>query len=72
MDVFVSWRDITYEPVRSAGSGGIGKVSVALATTGPNKGVLFAVQLFSPTSRAPQSPANGPTQEDDFAAGIYD
>jgi serine/threonine protein kinase len=51
MDVFVSWRDITYEPVRSAGAGGIGKVSVALATTGPNKGVLFAIKAFSPDSR---------------------
>src|SRR5258708_4595631 len=54
MDVFVSWRDITYEPVRSAGAGGIGKVSVALATTGPNKGVLFAVKTFSPDSREKQ------------------
>ena len=51
MDVFVSWRDVTYEPVRSAGAGGIGKVSVALATTGPNKGVLFAVKAFTPDSR---------------------
>jgi serine/threonine protein kinase len=51
MDVFVSWRDITYEPVRSAGGGGIGEVSVALATNGPNKGVLFAVKVFSPDSR---------------------
>lgn len=50
MDVFVSWRDITYEPVRSAGDGGIGTVSVALATNGPNKGVLFAVKAFSPDS----------------------
>lgn len=50
MNVFVSWRDITYEPVRNAGEGGIGKVSVALATTGPNKGVLFAVKVFSPDS----------------------
>jgi serine/threonine protein kinase len=51
MEVFVSWRDITYEPISSAGAGGIGKVSVALATTGPNKGVLFAVKAFSPDSR---------------------
>jgi eukaryotic-like serine/threonine-protein kinase len=51
MDVLVSWRDITYEPVGRAGVGGIGKVSVALATTGPNKGVLFAVKVFSPNSR---------------------
>jgi serine/threonine-protein kinase len=51
MDVFVSWRDITYEPIRSSGAGGIGKVSVALATTGPNKGVLFAAKAFSPDSR---------------------
>jgi hypothetical protein len=50
MDVFVSWRDVTYEPVRGAGAGGIGKVSVALATTEPNKGVLFAVKTFSPDS----------------------
>jgi serine/threonine protein kinase len=50
MDVFVSWRDVTYEPVRSAGAGGVGKVSVALATTGPNKGVLFAIKTFSPDS----------------------
>jgi hypothetical protein len=51
MDVFVSWRDITYEPVRKAGAGGIGKVFVALATTGPNKGALFAVKIFTPDSR---------------------
>jgi serine/threonine protein kinase len=51
MDVFVSWRDITYEAFRSAGAGGIGKVTVALATNGPNKGVLFAVKAFSPGSR---------------------
>jgi serine/threonine protein kinase len=50
MDVFVSWRDVTYEPIRGAGAGGIGKVSVALATTGPNKGVLFAVKVFAPDS----------------------
>jgi len=50
MDVFVSWRDITYEAVRDAGAGGIGNVSVALATNGPNKGVLFAVKVFSPDS----------------------
>ena len=31
-------------------AGGIGKVSVALATTGPNKGVLFAVKVFTPDS----------------------
>ena len=43
MDVFVSWRDITYEPIRSAGTGGIGKVSVALATSGPN---TRTAQLF--------------------------
>ncbi len=51
MDVFVTWRDITYVPVRSAGTGGIGEVSVALATNGPNKGVLFAVKVFTPSSR---------------------
>ncbi|HEY4260408.1 MAG TPA: protein kinase [Schlesneria sp.] len=51
MDVFVSWRDITYESIRSAGEGGIGKVHVALATTGPNKGTLFAVKLFNPNSQ---------------------
>jgi len=50
MDVFVSWRDITYEAVRNAGTGGIGKVLLALATNGPNKGVLFAVKVFSPGS----------------------
>ena len=50
MDVFVSWRDITYEAIRKAGTGGIGKVSFALATNGPNKGVLFAVKVFSPDS----------------------
>lgn len=50
MDVFVSWRDVTYEPIRSAGAGGIGRVSVALATTGPNKGVSFAVKTFRPDS----------------------
>jgi serine/threonine protein kinase len=51
LDVFVSWRDITYQSVRSAGAGGIGQVSVALATNGPNKGVSFAVKVFSPDSR---------------------
>ncbi len=51
MDVFVSWRDITYEEIRRAGSGGVGNVSFALATTGPNKGVVFAVKIFSPASR---------------------
>ena len=50
MDVFVSWRDITYEAIGNAGAGGIGKVSFALATNGPNKGVLFAVKVFSPDS----------------------
>jgi hypothetical protein len=48
MDVFVSWRDITYEPVGSAGAGGIGKVSVALAISSPNEGVLLAVKAFAP------------------------
>ncbi len=48
---FVSWRDITYVPVGKAGEGGIGKVSVALTTSGPRKGVLFAVKVFTPASR---------------------
>jgi serine/threonine-protein kinase len=48
--VFVSWRDITYEQLGNAGGGGIGRVSVALATTGPRKGVLFAVKVFTPDS----------------------
>lgn len=51
MEAFVSWRDITYEPVRRAGAGGIGEVYIALATNGPNKGVLFAVKVFTPGSR---------------------
>jgi serine/threonine protein kinase len=50
MDVFVSWRDITYVPVGNAGQGGIGRVFSALATNGPNKGVLFAVKVFHPDS----------------------
>jgi serine/threonine protein kinase len=50
MAVFVSWRDITYETVRRAGIGGIGRVFVALATNGPNKGLLFAIKTFSPNS----------------------
>ncbi len=54
MDVFVSWRDITYEQVDTAGTGGIGKVCVAMATTGPNKGILFAVKVFSPNSQEKQ------------------
>ena len=49
-EVFVSWRDITYEAVRDADTGGIGKVSLALATDGPNKSVLFAVEVISPDS----------------------
>ena len=49
--VFVSWRDVTYEKVGNAGEGGIGKVAIALATTGPRKGVLFAIKVFSPGSR---------------------
>jgi serine/threonine protein kinase len=49
--VFVSWRDVTYERVESAGEGGIGKVSVALATSGPRKGILFAIKVFTPSSR---------------------
>jgi serine/threonine protein kinase len=48
--VFVSWRDVTYEKMDSAGQGGIGKVSVVLATSGIRKGVLFAVKVFSPDS----------------------
>jgi serine/threonine-protein kinase len=54
MEAFVSWRDITYEPVDSAGTGGIGKVSVAIATTGPSKGIMFAIKVFSPDSREKQ------------------
>src|SRR5271167_4544325 len=48
---FVSWRDITYEQVGSAGEGGIGKVFVVLARNGPRKGVLCAVKVFNPGSR---------------------
>lgn len=44
--VFVSWRDVTYEEIDSAGKGGIGKVSVVLATSGIRKGVLFAIKVF--------------------------
>ncbi len=53
--MFVSWRDVTYEAVGSAGQGGIGKVSVVLATSGPRKGVLFAVKQFSPDSHAKEA-----------------
>ncbi len=49
--VFVSWKDVAYEQVGSAGAGGIGNVFVALATNGPRKGVLCAVKLFTPGSR---------------------
>ncbi|MBL8794738.1 MAG: protein kinase [Planctomycetia bacterium] len=48
--VFVSWRAIRYEKLRNLNEGGIGKVSLALATNGPMKGTLFAVKEFSPDS----------------------
>ncbi|MBA4192162.1 MAG: hypothetical protein C0467_29655 [Planctomycetaceae bacterium] len=46
--VFVSWRDITYSRLGVAGSGGIGAVSKVLATSGPNKGITFAIKVFTP------------------------
>src|SRR5882724_850023 len=52
LDAFVSWRDVTYVKMDKAGQGGIGKVTVVLATTGQRKGVLFAVKVFSPDSPA--------------------
>jgi serine/threonine protein kinase len=49
--VFVSWRDVTYSHIGAAGSGGIGAVSKALATSGPNKGITFAVKVFTPDTK---------------------
>ena len=57
--VFVSWRDITYEKFDTAGKGGIGKVSVVLATSGMRKGVLFALKVFSPDSLRKRSGNKG-------------
>ena len=51
-NAFVSWRDVTYDQMHSAGQGGSGKVSVVLATSGMRKGVLFAIKAFTPDSQA--------------------
>jgi serine/threonine-protein kinase len=44
----VSWRDVTYVKMRNLGSGGSSNTYLTLATSGPHKGVTFAVKVFGP------------------------
>ena len=48
----ISWRDVTYVKIRNLGSGGSSNTYLTLATSGPNKGVAFAVKVFSPRNLA--------------------
>jgi serine/threonine protein kinase len=50
-DAVVSWRDVTYAKVGNCGRGGSSDVYLALATSGPRRGVLFAVKMFSAVAR---------------------
>ena len=47
----VSWRDVTYTKVANCGSGGSSDVYLTLATSGPRRGVSFAVKVFSAAAR---------------------
>jgi|GEM_PF-3882506 len=51
MKAFISWRDIFYRVINTAGTGGVGKVYLVIATNGPNKGIEFALKVFNPNSR---------------------
>ncbi len=50
-DAVVSWRDVTYVKIGDIGSGGSSEVYLTLATSGPRRGVLFAVKMFSAAER---------------------
>jgi serine/threonine protein kinase len=50
-DAVVSWRDVTYVNIGRAGEGGSSEVYLALATSGPRRGVTFAVKIFTAVDR---------------------
>jgi serine/threonine-protein kinase len=50
-DAVVSWRDVTYVKIANIGSGGSSEVYLTLATSGPRRGVTFAVKMFSAPGR---------------------
>lgn len=50
-DAVISWRDVTYVKIGNVGSGGSSDVYLALATSGPRRGVTFVVKMFSAVGR---------------------
>ncbi len=50
-DAIQSWRDVTYLNVGNAGSAGSAQVFIVLATSGPLRGVRFAVKMFAASDR---------------------
>jgi serine/threonine-protein kinase len=47
----VSWRDVTYVKIGNLGSGGSSDAYLTLATSGPRRGIAFAVKIFKALSR---------------------
>jgi serine/threonine protein kinase len=43
----VSWRDATYQKIANLGSGGSSNAYLTLATSGPNKGIAFAIKVLA-------------------------
>lgn len=50
-DAVLSWREVTYVKIGDIGSGGSSQVYLTLATSGPRRGVIFAVKMFSAAGR---------------------
>src|SRR5271155_5586951 len=50
-EALVSWTDTIYVHLESAGKGGTAQTFLMLATSGPYKGVQFAVKIFRKLSR---------------------
>ncbi len=47
----VSWRDVAYTKIENLGSGGSSRVYLMAATSGPCKGIAFAVKVFQELTR---------------------
>jgi serine/threonine protein kinase len=45
-DSVVSWRDVTYVKIGNLGTGGSSKTHLTIATSGPFRGVAFAVKIY--------------------------
>ena len=56
----VSWRETTYVKTGNLGSGGSSNTFLTLATSGPYRGLEFAVKIFDHARRRTETQARSP------------